>query len=453
MKQIIYKKQDYVKMAPKFKQKYEINNMNDIKKSEIYKVTALGKEQTVYYNEFFSFVILVTDGISDVDVTVQIDTKFDRYDLRPKSKAYENKRDGSFINLHLPHNGKVSLELDDNLLTPLYILCSKKVEKPKDVTHYFKSGEIYNINTLELKTGDVVYIEEGSVVCGRMQSYIANDIKILGNGILYGAVWHNWDENCGDTMLQLVLGNNLLVEGITIADGGFWNVVPVASKNIKINDVNILSKVITSDGLDIVGCENVIVSGCFIRANDDCISIKGVDFQDPSGDRDTKNVIVSNCVFWNAEFGNVLEIGYETRCSEICNIIFDDCDIIHCEYEGTQSGGVLTIHNADQACIHDIYYKNIRIEDAQEKLIDIKTLEAKYSLSRTRGMIKDIYFENINVIDGIFPVSIIRGFEMHNEVCRPNGFYFKNITVLGQKIHSANELRMVVELANNLSFE
>jgi len=38
-----------------------------------------------------------------------------------------------------------------------------------------------------------------------------------------------------------------------------------------------------------------------------------VEFQDPSGCTDVKHILVEDCLFWNAEFGNTLEIGYETR--------------------------------------------------------------------------------------------------------------------------------------------
>ena len=177
-----------------------------------------------------------------------------------------------------------------------------------------------------------------------------------------------------------------------------------------------------------------------------------IEFQDPSGCTDVKNILVENCLFWNAEFGNTLEIGYETRCDEISDIIFKNCDIVHCQYEGNQSGGVLTIHNADRAEVHDIYYENIRIEDAQEKFIDIKTLDSKYSKDRERGMIHDIYFKNIEIVDGVFPVSIIRGYEMKNEICRPHGFYFENIVVHDKKIETVNDMRMVVELSNDIEF-
>ena len=127
--------------------------------------------------------------------------------------------------------------------------------------------------------------------------------------------------------------------------------------------------------------------------------------------------------------------------------------MIHCEYEGNQSGGVLTIHNADRARVHNVVYEDIRIEDAQEKLVDIKILDSKYSLDRVRGEVEDVYFRNITVEGPVFPVSIIRGFEMHQEIRWPRRIHFENVAVHGSVMKSANQMRMVVELAHELEFE
>lgn len=51
-----------------------------------------------------------------------------------------------------------------------------------------------------------------------------------------------------------------------------------------------------------------------------------------------------------------------------------------------------------------------RVEDAQEKFVDIKVLDSKYSLDRKRGSVENIYFRNVEILNGNFPVSIIRGF-------------------------------------------
>ena len=124
------------------------------------------------------------------------------------------------------------LELDEDLECPLYLLCSYRIPKPEHVTHEFKKGQVYQIGRLELHTDDVVYLEEGSVVSGQFYSRMANRIRILGNGMLYGGNWHSWYENSGEQMIVTVLGDDIRMEGITVVDGGSWHVVPVASKNV-----------------------------------------------------------------------------------------------------------------------------------------------------------------------------------------------------------------------------
>lgn len=444
-------KQVYVPRPIKESPLYELKSVDDIKKSELHSVRIDGTERDVYHTEFFDFVYAVKEK-EEINVEIEVSKPFEKVVIRPYSSKVNFKTENTKITFSMTGKERAIVELDDALESPLYILLGEYIPCPEKADYVFESGKAYNIGALELTSNQVVYIEEGAVVSGYFKSRMADNIKICGNGIVYGGNWHKWDENSGEQLIVPVLGENIEIRGITLWDGGSWHIVPVACKNVLIEDVNILGKVITGDGIDIVGCENVTIRNCFIRANDDCISVKAVEFQDPSGCTDVKNILVENCLFWNAEFGNTLEIGYETRCDEISDIIFKNCDIVHCQYEGNQSGGVLTIHNADRAEVHDIYYENIRIEDAQEKFIDIKTLDSKYSKDRERGMIHDIYFKNIEIVDGVFPVSIIRGYEMKNEICRPHGFYFENIVVHDKKIETVNDMRMVVELSNDIEF-
>lgn len=391
-------KQVYVPRPIKESPLYELKSVDDIKKSELYSVRIDGTERDVYHTEFFDFVYAVKEK-EEINVEIEVSKPFEKVVIRPYSSKVNFKTENTKITFSMTGKERAIVELDDALESPLYILLGEYIPCPEKADYVFESGKAYNIGALELTSNQVVYIEEGAVVSGYFKSRMADNIKICGNGIVYGGNWHKWDENSGEQLIVPVLGENIEIRGITLLDGGSWHIVPVACKNVLIEDVNILGKVITGDGIDIVGCENVTIRNCFIRANDDCISVKAVEFQDPSGCTDVKNILVENCLFWNAEFGNTLEIGYETRCDEISDIIFKNCDIVHCQYEGNQSGGVLTIHNADRAEVHDIYYENIRIEDAQEKFIDIKTLDSKYSKDRERGMIHDIYFKNIEIVD------------------------------------------------------
>lgn len=453
-KRAVMEKQEYIPRPARKEPLYELKSMEDMGISSLYKVRINGEEVQVYGNEFFHFSVLVYDRKEErQEVEVTVLDAFETVRLRPASAGISFEREGSVLRFQLPAGRRAVVELDEDLLCPLYLLQSERVEKPEHTTYEFRKGNVYNIGALELKTGDVAYIEEGAVVSGRIWSRMADHVRVVGNGILYGGNWHEWDQNGGEQIILTILGKDIEVRGVTLLDGGGWHLVPVACEEVRIEDINILGKVITGDGIDIVGSKNVTVKNSFIRANDDCISIKAEEYQDPSGCTDVRHVLVEDCLFWNAEFGNALEIGYETRCDEISDVVFRDCEILHCEYEGNQSGGVLTIHNADHAFVHDIHYENIRIEDAQEKFIDIKTLDSKYSRDRTRGMISDVHFKNIEITEGIFPVSIIRGYEMQGEVCRPHDFYFENVTVHGKKIENVNEMRMVKELSDGFHFQ
>ena len=133
------------------------------------------------------------------------------------------------------------------------------------------------------------------------------------------------------------------------------------------------------------------------------------------------------------------------------NIEFSDIDIIHCEHEGWQSGSAISIHNGDRAKIHDIVYRNIRVEDVYDKLFDFKVMYSRYSHDEVRGNIENILVENVSLVSGAFPPSIISGFAPNDSLVK--NVRFVNITAYGEAVKDALQCRMIVERANNVSFE
>lgn len=448
------KKQEFIPKEKRTAPFYTLQSAEQIGISQEYAVRTGSASWPVYSNPYFSFCIIVTDeSLRDVDVEIEKKSEFTDVCVRPREADIPMKQiSGQTVSISLRIGERAVLEYDRNLNSAVYILTEHRIKKPENATICFERGQVCDIGKKELHSGDIVYIEDGAIVSGVFYSRMADDITITGNGILYGGNWHLPEENGAENAIETILGQRIRIEGITVLDYGSWHIVPVACRDVTIQDVNVLGNTITGDGIDLVGCENIEIDHCFVRANDDCISIKGEAYQDPSGCADCRNIRVHDCLFWNAEFGNALEIGYETQCDEIRDIRFEDCTILHCEYEGNQSGGCLTIHDADRAHIHDVFYRNIEIEDAQEKFIDLKVLDSKYSHDRTRGRVDHIYYDNIRITGGRFPVSILRGYEMAHELSRPDQIFFRNIQVLSQKIEDACELRMVVELCDEVKF-
>ena len=97
----------------------------------------------------------------------------------------------------------------------------------------------------------------------------------------------------------------------------------------------------------------------------------------PTTIRDVKDLIVQRCVIWNAEPGNAIEIGYGLMCQEITKFNFSGTAIlVHCQYEGNMGGSAMSIHQADNAYIHNIHYENIRVEDVLRNYLILKCWSA-----------------------------------------------------------------------------
>ena len=129
------------------------------------------------------------------------------------------------------------------------------------------------------------------------------------------------------------------------------------------------------------------------------------------------------------------------------------------ELKEMQNSGLVEVasHTYD---LHNFIVSN-KYGDKQQNVTTIKWHNDNYEtemafnqrIDKDMQIGNDIFFKNIEITEGTFPVSIIRGFEMKNEVCRPHGFYFDNVVIHGKKVMSPGELHMVVELSDELKFQ
>jgi len=426
--------------------------------SENYTLTADGRAIDVYRTAVADFAVVCFTGYADICVTAKRD--FESVIVRPLKSKIETRTGGGdgggTIRMRLSDKDRVSVE-PYGLENPLFIFCSEYIEKPAGATRVFERGTVTDAGVIELVSGDCVYIEEGAIVVGAFYADRANNIEITGNGILWGLPLHDRLIGPKRRKIRMILPiecEDVRISGITIADAPCWNVDPTACKRVSIRGINLIGVVMSSDGIDVVGCEDVDISHCFICVNDDCLAVKAVRYDDPRGARDVRNVKATDCVLWKLKCGNAIEIGYETCCEEMTGILFEDIDVIHSQYEGWQSGGVFTIHNGDRGHVHGVAYRNIRVEDAHEKLIDFKILSSKYSSDKWRGKISDIGFDGIYVLGDVLPPSIIRGYE--SDLGEPNlisDVTVRNLYLNGKKIAGRMNAHAIAELSTGVVFE
>jgi polygalacturonase len=187
------------------------------------------------------------------------------------------------------------------------------------------------------------------------------------------------------------------------------------------------------DGIDIVGCKNVLIENCFIRTKDDCISPKAdVNYFTNmfTGKADIENVTIRNTIIWNGKYGNGVRFGGELNTDYVRNVTFENIDMIHTENPGgyMTDEGSFAIHNDGKAIIENITCRNIRIEDPQKMLFDFSVIAS----TAPRGVIRNVLMENITVTTSRGALySTIKGASATENV---SNITFKNLVVNGKKI-------------------
>ena len=363
---------------------------------------------------------------------------------------------------------------------------------------YFGKGE-HDVGEINLKSNQTLFIDEGAVVYACINAIDAENISIIGRGILdnsrnkakilfeYNAEGNDEAINNAERKhtVQLEYCTNVKIEGITIRDSLVYNIRPIGCKNMHISNVKIIGCWrFNSDGIDMHNCEDVLIENCFIRTFDDSICVKGFDcyyegdvekavheamYRNGKAYDTFKNTTIRNCVVWN-DWGKSLEIGAETRAEEICDIVFENCDVIHV------TGAVLDCYNVDYADVHDITYRNINVE--YDDILPAGKLQVKdsevYSIDNPdhspcfiavavayhheysaggdrRGINRNIKFQNINLLGRQQPRFLFKG---HNRDHMTKDILIENLKWNGEYVTSTDKDHCIVnEFIENINFK
>ncbi len=449
-----------------------------IKPSRAYEIRVNGREVFVYDSPIVSYAVFDFTGTAEVTIRANRDVKW--VDVRPVSMNIKPIFRDSTIRFTLDEPCNLSIELNGEFSNrPLFLFSNSPEEDRPDRDDpdviWFEGGKMHEPGLIEVGSGQTVYIEGGAVVHGIIHAKNASKIRVCGRGILDGSDNSRLRRESGTRFVEFQDCRKIQIEDIILEDSHTWQIVPIHCNRVTIRNVRIISDNGSDDGIDIVRSRNVEVSHCFIRTRDDCIAVKTA--WDYPGSEGAENIDVHDCVFWNGAWGNGLEIGFELRSDYVRKVTFRDCDMIHVE-----DGAVLSIHNGDVSTVEKILFEDIRVEDARQKLIDLDIFYGRYSLDRpddpeerdrrylhgawdgvlyltprerkehagNRGHIRDVTFRNIQVVDGIFPFSIIYGWDRDHQV---EDIVIEDLIVHGKKITSLGDAKLYIENARNIEIK
>lgn len=409
-----------------------------VERARGFSVAIDGVPQTLYQTQNGCHLIAETEK-DTVTVTVTYDRTFTAAEVLPSSAGIVPEIEGQTMTFTVPVPSKLSVEISGNLSRSVQLFlygAEKNQPEPGADVLWFAPGEYTYEEPIALRDNQTVYLETGAVVHAKFIAENCQNVTICGRGIIdtYGLEEAN--------MLVFSGCRNVVLRDYSLFGARKWMTVFKACDGVQADHINIIGTKINSDGIDIVGSRNVAVNGAYICANDDCIALKSME---GSQQKDVENVTFTDCILWNQEYGNAIQIGFETRCESIRNICFENIDIIH-----VVAGAALSITLGDRAHVSEVVYRNIRIHDARGALVSFGICTTQYSRDSERGTISGVLFDGLEVEDDALGAIAIQGFDSGHRITDVS---FTGVRINGKTVAAADLRNLTVSFAEKISWE
>lgn len=311
---------------------------------------------------------------------------------------------------------------------------------------------------ITLESGQTLYLAEGAIVKAVVEARNAEDVTVCGRGMLDGSDWP-WSKEGkgpGRFMLRFDDCRNVLVEGIMIRASFFWTVVPISCDGVTIRNIKILnSRCLNDDGINPCNSRNVKIVDCFIRSDDDCISIKGVPTGNivrkgypynfpPAREKDpVEDIEIVDCIFWG-DRARIIMIGPECQTKHMRNIRIHDCVVLH------HGMTPFMIAAGEGSTLENIVIENMFVNsDGMKSLASVRTMSSSWMKEPIPGFLKNVTLRNISMVgpDELIPTIFVSGADDEHVV---KDVSFENISVNGKILNQNSGAFQIGEFAHNV---
>ncbi|MGM9693772.1 MAG: glycosyl hydrolase family 28 protein [Alloprevotella sp.] len=247
------------------------------------------------------------------------------------------------------------------------------VHRPKDLP-----GE-----DIRIPSNCTVFLAPGSVVQARLIVDHAENVRIIGRGILDHPL----------RGIEVTHSKNVLIDGITVLNPRHYTVFGGASSHVTIRNLKSFSAGSWTDGIDMMSCHHVDVENVFLRTSDDCLAFYGHRWWYWG---DAHDINVKRATLW-CDFAHPVNIGThgDDRCEEgeeLHHISISDCHILR-----NNGDGMLAINCGDKNRIHHVTFDRIHMEAIERgRITDLRVIHGAYNRA-PGGFIDQIVFSNIFV--------------------------------------------------------
>ena len=410
--------------------------------SQQFSVAVDGRALPVYSGADYDFVQITT--LDAVSVVVTTRDAVSSVALRPTRRGKAARLEGDrTIAFSLSRGDYYSLEINGDIERPLLLFadepCAPCLYDGCTVMAYTTPGH-YEAGRIDAVSDLVIYIGEGVFLDAWIHGEGARNVRILGGGVL---MRRNTEEDRHNP-INLSCCEDVEINGVTVIDNNCWNVRLHNCRRVTVENVKILSHEVWSDGIDIVGGEQILLRHLFIKNEDDCVCIKSsYNITRNFEGFDVRHVLVEDCVLWNGPRGNSLEIGYETNNAVVENILFRNVDVIHRETQDSKfHRSIISIHNAGNAVIRNVTYENIYAESTDENFVQIAHMhQPRWGVSQ--GVIENITIRNLTLAGGEIRPSRVSAHTFTGTPCTTRNVTFENLNVFGRPIRTREDAEAV----------
>ncbi len=284
----------------------------------------------------------------------------------------------------------------------------------------------------------------------------AENIAITGEGTIDGAGKSWWDavrgtkdagllgsENTRPRLIVFDHSKHLRIEGVTVQNSPYWQIVPYYSDDVIIRNIRILADPHSpnTDAIDPFSSTNMVIDHVYADVGDDNIAIKSGMVNSPGPDSPSANITITDCEFLH---GHGLSIGSE---------IAGGAQHIHAErihFKGTDQGVRIKSNRDRGNQVFDITFKDITMEDVKTSILISeyypKALPegevAPEPIQRLTPFFHDITIENLKSINSAWagvviglPESPVKNLVMKNiSIQAKKGMTFAYATVTGTNV-------------------
>lgn len=369
-------------------------------------------------------------------VTVQITAAkpFATVVVRPLSRGIRLKASGRQVRFTLARPGQFTVEFDGPHRTLHLFANPPEAPAPSPESpgvRYFGPG-VHHPGKIALRSGETLYLAGGAVVHTAVEAREATGVRILGRGIIDTS---EYERDKGGGSIRLMDCKDVKIEGVILRDPDVWCLSAFGCRDMDIANVKLVGLWrYNADGIDICNSQNVTLRGSFVRAFDDAVVLKGLNWgKGGYHERPVSGIRVEDMVLW-CDWGRALEIGAETSAPEFTDIVFRNCDVIRTTHIA------MDIQCGDRAVVHGVRYEDIRVETDEvcpapkmqaardEKyqtnpkdpylpfLLVIVIARNPYSQDSERGRVRDITYSRISVNGRRTPPSSFSGLDAEHTV-------------------------------------